>query len=194
MSQSHVIDPRVEFYLENREQIEEWRAIRKDAYRTCTGILEQLPGVLEDMGDIEGFDLTSKTEDGSYRFAGYTPSGSPVGKDGYPFVAVMLGWTDKVIFDDPNRYPDIGIRVQRGTAEWDAVYEHLRAETRELRHARKARRTHFWPMVEHCPAETGWWSDPDGYLEYLANTLAAAVEAYSDSVLGSLASARSTSG
>lgn len=185
MTSPNGIDPRVAFYLEHREQIEQWHAIRRDAARACAEILEQLPDMVDSEIDAPGFETISSVESGKWRHVGLKPSGSASASDGTPCVAVIVEWTDKVIFDDPTQCPYVGIRVAY-EGEWAGVYEQLRNDTRETRHERGAKRTRMWPIQEHICAEHGWWTEPDAYLNQIVSALAKAVDEFSHAVVSSL--------
>jgi hypothetical protein len=173
------VDPKVAFYLEHRETIETWHALRSEAHAACAAALEQaVPSIME-LAEEHGLRVTD-ARTGQWRIVAVAPTDSHIADDATPLCAVAISWNDKVILDDPSDCPCVGVRVARSDPNGPATWESVRVATRDERKRRGAKRSPWWPVWAPVQAPAGWWHDPQPYLDELLGVTADYLEAFGD--------------
>lgn len=170
-----VSDPRVRFYLERRDLIDEWIEAAQDE----SGEVERFLGRVAD--ELE--QLVSKWDDDTLVFRSRTQVGiyrsSWLGPDDVPRVYVGLGWQrGKVKFVGPEKVPWVGVR-----ARLSGPHKHTRAVIQDALVV-KAGLAGFdepedessnWPVSTWLPCEfDDYWEDLTPYRQFLLEQVTSA--------------------
>lgn len=169
---NHIDDPRIEFYLQHQEVIEEWTGLRRDVRHAANDFFSSLVDDLEEVAaEMEG-GVDVVFEDPSYPYVGLCRS-SWQGEE-KARVAVVFEWQrSSTTFTDGWRM--LGVRVAMGE-------EGGKDLTAEVRHAlepiRKAAgfpnsNNSYWPAWRHAAAAQGddYWKDLTPYREALVDEI-----------------------
>lgn len=155
-------DPRLQFYLRNRDQIREWAALEQDLRDATRSLLFDLRRELVPLAESLGDDVVVWVEgaDTSYpRFAVRRSNWLAVGSQS--IVAVALEWMPKVDLAG-SETPWVGVRVHISEPQGKALDAPLRgafaaSEMSALGFTLKG--YVWWPVIRRLKPNADWWKD-----------------------------------
>lgn len=167
-------DPQLRFYLERKDLIDRWAALRSlesgAVDRVLTSLAPAVDALAVELGGATWIDRTSTQGVlGIYR-----PEWQVA--DERPAVFVAIGWNpSRTSFTEPERSPWIGPRLRRG-----APYDELTTRVGHALHRRRAATdlpssdgpTANWPAYRWCPKPGDVsWDDLEPYRMLLLHSL-----------------------
>lgn len=172
-------DERVRFYFRNREQIEEWAAIRSEAAAAVDEWMVQLEpdvaALAHELGPNVRLDAHVGSEQAypSYRLT--RPEWHAPNSDARP-ACIALEWPRGRTILRGSNTPYVGVRASKDVALGAA----LRAseDVRRVRLARKDASNQWWVAYAYVPPKAEFPAASDAYRADLINALRAAWQAY----------------
>ena len=158
-------DPRLQFYLRNRDQIREWAALEQEVREATRSLLFDLRRDLVPLAESLGDDVVIAVEgaDSSYpRLTMRRSSWPAIGSQS--IVAVALEWMPKVDLAG-SETPWVGVRVQISDPQGKALDVPLRAAfaASEMSARGFALKGYaWWPVIRRLKRNSDWWKDGAG--------------------------------
>jgi hypothetical protein len=174
-------DDRIWFYLENREQIDEWARLMPEAADAVLSVFLELREQLEGLAaGLDGKPGLLPFLDGSWpAYALVEMSWPPVLPGQRPLVAVTLETRRGAGLLSGPSVPNmfVGIRVERDLARGPELHRALLTATRDPTFYGN-RPTPWWPLWRNVPPPSQrWWEDRQAFETALIGAL---VKAWSD--------------
>jgi hypothetical protein len=181
------IDAKTRFYLERRQQIEEWSALRPDAERLRYDVLDGPEGLVSELrrvADAQRLQSAGPSTlqlvdcwTGRWRILSFAPSDRPLERDGTPAAAVCVSWERNAFPDDGNAV-SVGVRVTRRANDHAATHAQIVEATRDHQRDRRYRTSSWWPLWEcvtapdtSTPDVLAWWDDPQPFIDAVLNVV-----------------------
>lgn len=182
-------DPRLVFYLQHQQLIDEWASVKKDIKTEAHSFNLGLGPDLEKRTSDLGSDVLVEVFDSSWsRVALYRDTWPVDGR--HPIISICFEWRKSscAFTDDPK-----AVGVSRALGVWTDSSHHqspaLRTATadliRDLRSdAGFPRSSTVWPAYQDVPspAEPRYWEDLQPYADMLVGQLVAAWGAFAESI------------
>jgi hypothetical protein len=166
MMPSNPFDPRVTFYLEHRQIIDEWIGLRREAAAAADTFFNSLRPDLEDLAKkLDGEPTFSPDLKGGYRkFKFHRPGWTS--PDPSIEVAVAVEWPQNGGFW--GIYSGVWVNRANGTIG-SALHPFLKREIEPLDADKEYNKTSpWWPAYKYIvPNEDQFWVDPDRHREEL---------------------------
>ena len=173
-------DPRIQFFLENEEQILEWAALAPEVFDAVESTLRLLSIDLREQADQDvrlGEEVRLETFRAPTMFRNQWCQTGP----GIPDVGIGIGWDNRVDpagIWRPSSLPYFGIRTARSTNAGQAIEEALRTQYRATpallnRDGVNYKRGSYWTVYRFSKSMPGWWQDVPAWRQAMANELLA---------------------
>ena len=149
-------DARAWFYLDHRDDIETWAALRDDARDLLEGHLLTLEGAVGDLAaELDAEPFTADLDDGAWpRFGLRAPHWTFGGTQD---VSVVLEWERSALLrPGPNEWPFVAVRLEearKATNRWAELHSAL-APARKAFAGEANRPWPIWRYVQPAPGST----------------------------------------
>ncbi len=170
------IDAKTRFYLERRQQIEEWAALGPAAEEVRDMVYDRLVEELQFTGEQKGLRLNDcrTGRSGQYRTLSFIRPErmGELERDGTPAASVTVAWT-KWSFPENGDAVSVGLRVARVADDWKATHARILELTQDLPGDRRYQTSEWWPLWEDVsvPDTTAWWDDPQLFIGPVRETV-----------------------
>jgi hypothetical protein len=181
-SMDRQIDPKTRFYLERRQQIEEWGALSGGAKQLSDQLFDELADRLGELARSSELKLVDVWT-GRWRVLAFTEADRDVEQDGTPAAAVTVSW-GKSTFPDDSKAVSVGVRVSHGPRDHMSTHQRILGATAERRTGRPFKTSSWWPFWEYvsAPEARRWWDDPDPFVELVEETARGHLEDFAEIV------------
>lgn len=185
-------DPQLRFYLDRKEQIDEWAKLAGREHAAANTFLESLTETIEERRDLVDDRAIIETGSlGGMRYTALTREPWTVADEHAIALVAVEWWPKSVSFTRPGYCACVGVRVRRG----DPYAEHHDAVTRKLADtdalrsfASRGGPSSNWLGWTYEPLREPDWDDFTPYREHLVDALLghwAALAPHLDVALGS---------
>jgi hypothetical protein len=173
-------DPRIAFYLRNREQLSEWFAIRSEAGAAMDRWLASLARDFVELSEALGADvrLVDESADGGWPGFFLVRASWPVGQTGAPRIG--LQWTRGKTLVDFATVPWVGVHAEKRLPFGRQLSESLvfQSTRRERRHSS----TMWWAAYAPVPPRASFPEQAEDYRALLIDSVRNAWNDYSRSI------------